>query len=245
MWGEDTRKKVKILQHGKERIAVSEEWQKIWASGSLWGLVKAQTAGLHPKVLRQQAWGGTQETESLTSPQVILWLPVRDPLSEKHWSMKRALHTEFQMRVEMEVLKRWEGSRKFYWGPLCQMTPLRWEPPVCLCHLPASCTEFLPPVCLWLSLTKMSTACRAVKESKICWPFMTWLWHLGENSPQAQTQLCPQSFLQPFPTWSPPAQIYHFLKHHTQGSRPSHECPSDYDHCSASGPRSCWAHWTK
>lgn len=74
--------------------------------------MKVQRAGLHPQVLRQQAWGGTQETESLTSSQVILWLPVRDPLSEKLCSMKRALHTEFQTRVEVEVpvLKRWEGS---------------------------------------------------------------------------------------------------------------------------------------
>lgn len=73
---------------------------------------EAQRAGLHPQVLSQQAWGGNQETESLTSSQVILWLPVRDPLSEKHCSMKRALHTEFQTGVEMEfpVLKRWKGS---------------------------------------------------------------------------------------------------------------------------------------
>lgn len=56
------------------------------------------------------------------------------------------------------------------------------------------------PSCVPSSLSKMSTACRAIKESKYVGLFFPELCHLGENSPKAQTKLCPQMvFFSPAP----------------------------------------------
>lgn len=68
---------------------------------------------------------------------------------------------------------------------------------LCPCHLPADCSEPLPPMLLSLSLITMFTVCRGTKELKYVCLFLPGPCHLGEICSQPRLRTSLDGFLQP------------------------------------------------